>query len=224
MKKVRPAIYHEFSLGLGWGWVELSELSKMLGLTPVETVKKYGWLSSDAKQYNVLAAIVEGKFGNYTLDRLVGMNLIGAFVPAGWSNDVINEATGINEQRRLSRIEKEATRILKEIEKKGYSLLTWDNVDDEKEIVDQIRETVVKTANQNIGLIHAETDYTPSDEPYFSFTMVLFDANRFEKEWAYYGNSLFQTHAHLKEQGYFSVTSDRVKKDGGAAYYLRQIN
>ncbi len=105
-----PAIFTGVN---NWGWVNMSELCEMLGLTPTEIFWNYGDLSKDA-QDGILAVVWFGVFQDVKIDVLVGLEAVlrdmardrdidedflisewqkATFVPAGWVNDLL-EARG----------------------------------------------------------------------------------------------------------------------------------
>lgn len=104
-KKVKPALFIGFH---GWGWVKLTELCELVGLTPTQLFKAFLPLSKDVN-CEVLAVEILGEFFNLAfanlemlesdtqevasqlnLERDEATDVIeSAFVPAGWALDVL---------------------------------------------------------------------------------------------------------------------------------------
>ena len=105
-KKVKPAMYVGFH---GWGWVKLTELCELVGVTPTQLFANFNPLSKDA-DCEVLAIEILGEFRNLefrNLEKLesdaqevatqlnrepsenVAEVVDSVFVPAGWTLDVL---------------------------------------------------------------------------------------------------------------------------------------
>lgn len=240
MVKIRPAI-HKFDFLKGsprsWGWVRLGELAEMFDTSPAEVIRQWGFLSKDYSQYNVLAIVVERIFENADIDRLVEtiehfeseglVSHVGeqVFVPAGWANSVIDQATGVTEARRKQEIEREAERIVFESLRNGYSQLRYSDLGENfiwaQDVISAVRLLAHRVL---LGEINAEVNRVLSSDPppYSQFETIFYDLSRFETAKAYHGQHYFQEKARLG-YGWFSVTADGVHlAENGAVYYLRE--
>ena len=235
-----------------WGWVDITHVCRLIprvnlpnhrlglnfrSLYPSELLERYGHLSKDD---GVLAVVMDFEFDNWDLSALVEavrrqerpdtrLNSFSfnasLYVPAGWANDVIDEATGVNLQRQQERVKERAESIFAAVKSCGFASYRYDdhdNSDDEaSQILAQIHE-LADEAEIHLRVIHAKTHQDVGTNSCHEYKVVVYDTARYEQWRANYGPDLEANRRELEKGGYFAVAADMVSS-WGSVYYLRGL-